>query len=332
MQVANHLGRARIRAAVAICLLGICATSACSASAQSDPAPVNPFASTSYWNAAIPSTAALSADSSSRVAGLVQQVHTYGSWINSRRWSSPVYSVSGQQHTVSVTVDASGPDATDLSQQLSAVPIPSGANPSPDSDHHLIIWQPATDTEWELWRAYKFTTWSGATEWHAGWGARIEQASQSSGTLPYPFGATASGISLLGGELTANEIGTASINHALALAVPDTDGWGQFVWPADRTDGISQASDRVMEGTRFRLDPKLDVYALGLPPIARAMALAAQRYGIVVRDRAGAVTFYAEQPSDVGLYDYSWGNGMDPAQLLARFPWSSLQVVAPAGI
>ena len=327
-------------AAVPLVLIAALAATASPAAAVSDPAPRDPFASSSYWNAPIPSTAPLAADSASRVAGLVQQVQTYGSWINASQWSTPVYSVPGSQATVPVTVDygtsmyTNWMDALNLSQQLSAVPIPANAQPSPDSDHHLIIWQPSTDTEWEMWLVSKTTTPAGATVWHCGWGARITSVSQSPGTVPHPFGATASGIPLLGGLMTANEIasarwGDASITHALALAVPLTEGWGQFVWPANRTDGKTASAPWTLEGTRFRLDPNLNVNALGLPPLARAMALAAQRYGIVVRDTSGSVAFYAEQPSDVGLYDYNWGSGLNPAQLLANFPWASLQVVAP---
>ena len=37
-----------------------------------------------------------------------------------------------------------------------------------------------------------------------------------------------------------------------------------------------------------------------MSPFVRAMAVAAQRYGIVVRDGAGAVTFYAEDPTPTG--------------------------------
>jgi hypothetical protein len=318
-----------------VLLLMLTGTASPAAAATSDPAPYDPFSPTSVWNAAIPNNAPLVSNSSTLVANLVGQVHTYGTWINSAQWSTPVYSVPAQQATVSVTVDpgsamyTNATDARNLAQQLSAVPIPSNAQPSPGTDHHMIIWQPSTNTEWEMWLVRQVTTSTGATQWHTGWGARIKNVSQSSGIAPYPFGATASGVSELGGLMTADEISSASITHALALAIPNTYGWGQFVWPANRTDGLSTDSATPMEGTRFRLDPTLNVYALGLPPVAQAMALAAQRYGIVVRDRAGSVAFYAEQPSDVGLYYYNWGNGLNPAQLLANFPWSSLQAVAP---
>jgi len=81
----------------------------------------------------------------------------------------------------------------------------------------------------------------------------------------------------------------------LALTIPEPAA-GRFVWPANRTDGTSTSPTAIPEGTRFRLDPKLNVAALGLPPMGAAIALAAQRYGMIVRDRGGGVVLYAEDP------------------------------------
>ena len=63
------------------------------------------------------------------------------------------------------------------------------------------------------------------------------------------------------------------------------------------------------------------------------IAQAAQRYGIVVRDQThDGISFYAEDPTQHGgnkLYSGPDGffDGMTPQQLLARFPWSHLEVM-----
>ena len=58
------------------------------------------------------------------------------------------------------------------------------------------------------------------------------------------------------------------------------------------------------------------------------MAEAAQRYGIVVRDTAGVVSFIAEDPTDKNFTVYRrLAQGLYPNKLLALFPWSHLQVV-----
>jgi hypothetical protein len=84
----------------------------------------------------------------------------------------------------------------------------------------------------------------------------------------------------------------------------------------------------VPEGARFRLDPALDIGALGLAPPVAALARAAQRYGILVRDQSGAVVFFAQNPSSLpgDPYPAIFG-GRSPTDLLRSFPWSHLQLV-----
>ncbi len=62
--------------------------------------------------------------------------------------------------------------------------------------------------------------------------------------------------------------------------------------------------------------------------MTRMMAEAAQRYGIVIRDGAGVVAFYGQDPVPTGSNPYPkiFGNQY-PDQLLSKFPWRSLQVM-----
>ena len=66
-----------------------------------------------------------------------------------------------------------------------------------------------------------------------------------------------------------------------------------------------------------------------MPPLVRMMAVAAQRYGILVRDVSGTVAFIAQDPTGTGSDPYTNGffEGKYPSQLLASFPWSHLQVL-----
>jgi hypothetical protein len=61
------------------------------------------------------------------------------------------------------------------------------------------------------------------------------------------------------------------------------------------------------------------------------IAEAAQRYGLVVRDKGGAVTFYGEDPAPTGANPYygadGFYRGQDPRQVLSRFPWDKLQLL-----
>ena len=227
-------------------------------------------------------------------------------------------------------------DAARLESRLARVPIPPSAVPASGTDHHLIISQPSRDVLWELWIAHRTDRdgceWGhGAISgWHAAWGAKIRHVSEHRGRIRAPFGARATGLPMVGGLMRVDELEAGRIDHALAIAIPEVSNQG-FVWPATRSDGDSGSPDAIEEGTRFRLRPDVRVGSLGLAPAARAMARAAKRYGIVVADRAGAVTFYAEDPAPLSganpyprLFDGLW-----PSALLERFPWGRLEALEP---
>jgi hypothetical protein len=283
-----------------------------------------PFSSTSVWNAPLSASAPLDPDSAALVSDLQRQVATYGPWINTTQYSVPIYKVPSTQPRVKVTLDKYNPE---LQQAFDAVPLPDGAKPAAGWDKHLVVWQGYTDTMWEFWALSRKTD-----GWHAGWGAKIVNVSKSIGVLPSPLGATATGLPLVGGLMRPFELSERWIPHALALGVPNVRST-VFAWPATRTDGVVADAAAIPAGTRFRLPASLDVSALGLSPAVKAMAAAAQRYGIVVRDTSSAVTFYAEDPTPTGTNPYPalFGTGwMD--QALASFPWSRLQVVAPPAV
>jgi hypothetical protein len=293
--------------------------------APSPPASARPFAPTSFWNTPLASNAALDAKSSTYTGQIQQQLTKWLPWINTTKYSSPVYTVGASQPTVRVKLDY--PYAPDLQAAWDQVPIPAGAKPADGTDKTMIVWQPSTDTMWEFW-----VTEKRADGWHARWGGRMRNVSASPGYYENPsnWGATATSLPMLGGLIRLDELKAGRIDHALALCLPETrSGWHS--WPAQRSDGTVDSEDAVPEGTRFRLDPKLNVAALGLPRTSRIIAEAAQKYGVVVRDRGGAVSFYAEDPTPTGFNPFTGLNGFFdgryPSQLLERFPWSRLQAL-----
>lgn len=328
-------------AVVALVTVGTLGLGSLALRERGDPAPVaRLFAPTSWWNAALADDAPLDPRSPQLVAELRSQVGRDGAWINTAEFSAPIYTVDAGQPGVPVSIDrphdmfTNDADAAVLERQLAAVPIPRRARPAPGTDGHLVVWQPATDTMWELWQAHEVPRdacrWhrDDARGWHASWGARIDRVSRNPGVNPHPFGATASGLPFAAGLMRLDELRVGRIDHALAMAIPAT-ALGRMRAPANRTDGADPRPEAIPEGTRFRLDPTVDVDALALPPLARMMAVAAQRYGIIVRDRAGAVAFYGEQPlaATGDPYPALFG-GQWPSRVLARFPWHRLQALA----
>lgn len=283
-----------------------------------------PFASTSVWNTPTAATAPLSPDSAALVTELQRQVTTYGSWINTNQYSTPVYTVPVTQPLVYVTLTVFSPT---LQTGFAAVPLPANAVPARGGDAHLVVWQPSTDSMWEFWQMSNKTT-----GWQARWGGAMTGVSTNPGYFPAPYGATGTSLPLLGGLMRISELQAGQINHALALAIPQAMA-GSFVFPAQRADGNYNGPNAIPEGTEFRISPSVDVTKLGLSHVGLIMAQAAQRYGMIVRDQAGAVTFYGEDPTPYGSPNpYTTlfaGKCPDGNNILAKFPWSSLQAVAP---
>ena len=303
-------------------------------------APLGLFSPTSVWNRPLAADASLDPSSATRMAAFFNQIKSeeaagIGPWINTTSYSTTIYVVGPNQPRVPVILDktASGQLASVLS---SGVPIPAGAKPSAGTDAEMTIYQPSTDSLWEFWVASLQ-----ADGWHARWGGAMSHVSASPGyfsNLSWPglaswdgwfWGASATSLPIAAGTITINDLKSGAINHALAIAVPFPCS-GSFTWPAQRTDGSSTAPDCLPEGAHLRLDPTLDLSKLSLPPITRMLAVAAQRYGIIVRDKTNReTTFVAETPTGTNPYIGTGGlfGGLQPWQFLPPFPWSHLQLL-----
>jgi len=294
------------------------------------------FSPRSIWNRQLAADAPIDPHSAELVAQFDQQVaqeetERRGPWINTTEYSVPILTVSASQPTVSVRLEHAPEPA--LSSAWSAVPLPSNAQPAGGTDANLVVWQPSTDRMWEFWQLAH--TEGG---WSASWGGAIRHVSRNPGVYgpeAWPgaqpwWGASASSLALAGGVMTIEDLRSGTIDHALAISIPEVRA-GVFAFPARRTDGTSTNPLALPEGAHLRLDPNLNIASLSLPPLVREMALAAQRYGIVVRDFAGNIAFTAQDPTPTGTEPYSGAGGFFegkyPTELLAAFPWSDLQVL-----
>jgi hypothetical protein len=301
------------------------------------------FAPDSVWNAPLSDSAPLDPTSGARMAELSAEVRAevasgIGPWITESSYSTPLYTVPAGQPRVRVTLDT-GSWGAKLQQVLDhGVPIPAGASPAKGTDGHLTVYQPSSDTLWEFWRAVKK-----ADGWHASWGGAMQRVSQSPGyytnaawpTLApwegWNWGSTATSLPMIAGTIMIHELQRGRIDHALAVDIPDACA-KTFSWPAQRTDGGLTTPDCLPQGAHLRLDPALDLSKLSLPRITRILAEAAQRYGMIVRDKTyRAVGLYAEDPTPTGTEPY-WGpdglyGGLAPWKFLPRFPWDRLQLL-----
>jgi len=287
------------------------------------------FGPQSVWNAPLAADAPLDPGSGAVISALTAEVRREFQNgtppnINSSSYSAPIYTVARGQRTVTVQLDQPPGSAPELARRFEAVPIPDGARPAQGTDQQMVIWQPSNDALWEFWRMHRV-----GDAWHAVWGGVLDGVSRGPGYFAPPaggWGATATGLPLAGGLITAAELSRGDIPHALAMAVPGPRA-GLYASPAQRTDGTSYASSAVPEGARLRLDPSLDLGALKLSAPILAMATAAQHYGILIRDQAANVAFYAEDPAPLGHDPYPQILGASAQDLLRTFPWAHLQLV-----
>ena len=79
------------------------------------------FSPTSFWNARLPDDAPLDARSAVYVTGLQRLLTQWEPYINTTRYSTPVYTVSADQQMAHVAMDNPDPD---LQAAFRQVPIP----------------------------------------------------------------------------------------------------------------------------------------------------------------------------------------------------------------
>jgi hypothetical protein len=285
----------------------------------------------------VPANASVDPSSTALIAALDGEISAEltagnGPWINTAKYSVPIYTVSANQATVRVKLNHL-PRVPALQSAWSAVPLPPAAHPASGTDGVLVVWQPSKD---RLWEFEKLTHSVGG--WNASWGGAMRHVSSNMGVygpaawpgaMPW-WGVSASSLSVAGGLISLEDLALGQINHAVAVAIPDVRR-DVYASPAHRDDGRSPDPLSLPEGAHLRLNPNLDLASLHLPRVTLMIAEAAQHYGIFVRDKGANVQFFAQDPTPTGSNPYigpgGYFEGKSPAQLLASFPWSQLELL-----
>jgi len=220
------------------------------------------------------------------------------------------------------------------------VPVPADAQPSTGTDGALAIWDPESDKLWEFWQAKKDAK---TQKWSACYGGRIDNVSKSGrGAFPYPYGTSASGLATAGSSVSVQEGKDLKIEHAVSIGIIQVGQHDRVAYPANRSDGGYTGQDQIPMGTRFRLDPSVDVAKLQLSPLGKAVARASQRYGLIVTETAGAVGVgtMSGNAEKVRTGKNPWDGilGTTKAwEVMKGFPWDKLVAVEegygkPAGV
>lgn len=291
------------------------------------------------------SSAPVAADSPAMVAKLTRQVtdHYNGvAALNSTQYNASMYVVDAATPRVDVRFDDcqkkgfTPQGLLDGARQFEGVPIPADAQPAVGTDKALSIVSPSTDQVWEFWVAQK-----DGDGWSACWGGRIDHASANVGRFEHPYGATASGLPMVGSMVTLAEARALRIDHAVSLVLVDNAAQDTFSYPANRSDGQDTAQHAIPIGSRIRLPKSVDVERLGLSPLGAAIARAAQTYGFIVVDTSGAVAVITqsgqEEQARTGVDPWPGIlGGVEPYHVMAGFPWDKVEIVekdygAPSG-
>jgi hypothetical protein len=178
--------------------------------------------------------------------------------------------------------------------------LPAGALPQNGADRHMTVIDQANGVEYDFDQASvsgdTLTVWAGG---------QIPIGADSGTGLGVP--GTAAGFSVLAGLIRAPELAANSINHALVVSIPCTEG---YVWPAQRANGLgcggigqspAAGTSAPPLGTLFQLKlSDAQIAGFRAPAWERAIMTAMAHYGLYVNDTNGGGdnAFEIEKESD----------------------------------
>jgi hypothetical protein len=198
-----------------------------------------------------------------------------------------------------------------------AYPIPANVKieggPNATGDRHVILHDPAGCKVYELFAASK-----SGSGWKAGSGAVFDLRSNKLRT-PGWTSADAAGLSIFAGLVRYDEVAAGHIDHAIRVTVPRSQA--KYLWPARHEASDSSSTSLPPMGLRLRL--KASVNVSSLPKQARIVALAMQKYGVIVADN-GSPWFISGTPDD------RWDN--DALHALGRLHGSDFEAVDTSGL
>ncbi len=270
-----------------------------------------PYSASSPFNRQLPSNPTIASDSASIVANLVannanfegggqQFAFTSDDERDGIYYSSPSDPV--------VTIDCtyywgpgtcSGSDKVNINGQQ--IHIPAGAMPQNNgTDMHMSVFDQTNQVEYD----FEHATWSSDHKTLIVWaGAEIPSGPNLGSGLG--GGGTAAGTATPAGLITEPELASGTINHALAINLPCTNG---SVYPSDGANGLacSQISGESTTGTVAPLGTLLQlnmsdaqIAASGAPAWEKTIMTAMAHYGMYVNDTDGLNEIELEAESDV---------------------------------
>jgi hypothetical protein len=265
-------GRSLIAAALAVGGLGVGGWALLAPGAGASPLRTAPncpvFPSTNVWNKRVDSLP-VDSRSGAYLSNIPAGIGVHPDFGSFQGYGIPINVVAGSQKRKRVRFDYSG------QSDHVGYPIPRSPKIERGSDRHMLIVDRGHCRLYELFAARK--TRRG---WRAGSGATWDLRSNRLRPAGWTS-ADAAGLPILPGLVRWNEVKKGVIDHALRVTVPVT--CRGFIYPARHQAGSQDDCDRYPPmGLRLRL--RGDYPVQSLPRQARIIAIAMQRYGIIVAD------------------------------------------------
>ncbi len=246
--------------------------------------------------------------------------------INNTSYTYPVYEVT--EDTPMMTVESrNGWGNLDGEE----IPFDPSWEPAPGSDAQIIILDPATGREWNLWQAEV----NGDTVTVSN-GNLVEGMGGSDSYFDREVGFGPSrgvGIQYLAMLVRPEEVALGEIEHALSLPIQNTSG-AEFAAPGTKIEHPGVRMDGIPEGTRFSLDvtyEEIDEHIASLPDEVpdvtkeslRTIMVAMKDYGWFVTDTSGGTHFQLESTTSaqeeweaLGMIDFEVDGKVYPRDAL----------------
>jgi hypothetical protein len=252
-------------------------------------APARAFSADSWWNTPLPDDAPLNPDAD-QILDYLRSGPESGrgcltlAGAGDNFWGQPIYDA----RPGDPSYDIEG--LTQPLEELRRLRIPRGAQAAANSDHSMSIYDRQKgyvvalsgadyDAERNTWSAEGATlTYLDSNGLHEATGRSDDPRNR--GSHRGNNGATMA--------VELDEVRSGAVRHVLkAASGPEVAD--RFVFPMVGSDGDYHGSDPAVppQGLRLRIDPSVDLEALGLQPEALVIARALQTYGFYIGDSGG---------------------------------------------
>jgi hypothetical protein len=244
------------------------------------------FPSDNAWNLDI-SQASLHPDSAAIIATIQRNGGTrlHPDFGENPEYGIPFVVVPGDQPLAPITYTAFGDESDPGPFPIPADAPVEGGNGS-TGDRHVVVLRADSCDLFELYRAFRSTN-----GWRADSGARFDLRSNALRPLGWTS-ADAAGLPILPGLVRYEEVATGEIEHAVRVTFSKTRRG--YVLPATHFASSDDSANLPPMGMRLRLGASFDTSQL--TGQARVIAVAMQRYGLIVADN-GSNWFFQGAPS-----------------------------------